>query len=98
VRPALLQAQVVIKDPEDEACTHSGSGRVPAFAAAAAPDAAASAGDEEEASLQLVLWRADALAAVVELDKALTVVRADAAAGLLFGVSSKMMINKDFKR
>jgi hypothetical protein len=97
VRPALLQARVVMADPEDEACAHSGSDGVPA-SGAAGPAVAALAGDEEEASLQLVLWRADALAAVVELDKALTIVKADAAAGLLFGISSKMMVKKDFKR
>ncbi|GBF97004.1 hypothetical protein Rsub_09801 [Raphidocelis subcapitata] len=58
--------------------------------------AAADAGDE--ASLSLVLWRADAVTAVMELDRNLSIVRADPAAGLLFGMSAKAMIKKDFRR
>lgn len=98
VRPALLQAEVVLRSDAD-APAASASGGVAASTAGGkeAPRKQQGQGDEE-ATLQLVLWRADALAAIVELDKSLAVVRADAAAGLLFGVSSKQLIKKDFRR
>jgi hypothetical protein len=96
VRPALLQAHVVTANPDDDTCTRGGSGSLAATTILAS--ATAAAGNEGDASLQLVLWRADALSAVIELDQALRVVRADAAAGLLFGVSSKLLVKMDFKR
>lgn len=75
----------------------------PATAAAAKrqrtrPTTTPPAGPGDGASLSLVLWRADAVTAVMELDRNLSVVRADPAAGLLFGVSAKALIKKDFRR
>jgi hypothetical protein len=107
VRPALLTAEVVLAG-EAAAVAAAAGAAVPlanggaAAAALAAPAAAPTSGDkkeqEDDAVLQLVLWRADALTAVIELDKNLGVVRADAAAGMLFGINSKAMLKKDFRK
>lgn len=52
----------------------------------------------ERAALDVVLWRADAVAAVLEVDGQLEVSRADAAAGLLFGVAHRALLKKDFRK
>lgn len=46
--------------------------------------------------LEVQLWRADAVTAVVELDKRLAVSRTDPAAGLLFGLPHKLLLKKSF--
>ncbi|KAI8467685.1 MAG: hypothetical protein J3K34DRAFT_523567 [Monoraphidium minutum] len=92
VRPALLQAEVVVRGSGGE-----GGDDMLGLATRSSAALAASGGGEE-VQLHLVLWRADALTAVIELDRNLSVVRADAAAGLLFGISSKLLLKKDFRR
>lgn len=87
-------------------------------AAAAAGDAAAAAGDAaaaaraaarrrpEEARLSVLLWRADALAGVVEVASSggsgagagLAVVKADPVAGLIFGTGARGLYKRDLCR
>jgi hypothetical protein len=64
----------------------------------AAPASDGPADGGERAALEVVLWRSDALTAVIEVDSNLMVSRADAAAGLLFGVSYRALLKKDFRR
>jgi hypothetical protein len=96
VRPALLQAEVTLRSDDD--ADGKGAAAPATAAGGGGQEGAAGGGAEDEAQLRLVLWRADAITAVIELDKNLSVVRADPAAGLLFGLSSKLMIKKDFRR
>ncbi|KAI8474715.1 MAG: hypothetical protein J3K34DRAFT_518018 [Monoraphidium minutum] len=94
-RPALMSIKVLDLDENDAAAdgaaaaaaAASGGGGVPAGAPAA-----------ERAAMEVTLWRAAAVAAVVEVDSRLQIKRVDAAAGLLFGVSSRSMIKKDFRK
>ena len=47
---------------------------------------------------QVVLWRADAVAGVAELDgRSFSVTRADEAVGLMFGGGPKALLKKDFR-
>ena len=87
-RPALMSVNARI---DEDGNIVGGSG-----AAAAAGGDAAQQG--EQASLELVLWRADSVAAIVEVDARLEITRADVAAGLLFGVSQRALVKKDFRR
>ncbi len=48
--------------------------------------------------LEVQLWAADQLSAVVEVDRRLVISRADAAAGLLFGLGAKALLRKRFTR
>ncbi len=48
--------------------------------------------------MQVALHRADALSSVLELDKNLTVLRADDAAGLMFGLPSSALLRMQFTR
>ncbi len=50
------------------------------------------------AELEVQLWRADLLTAVIEVDRHLAISRADTAAGLVFGLSSKAMLRKTVTR
>lgn len=56
--------------------------------------------DEGSASiaLQVVLWRADVLVSILELDGGLTVARADPVAGLMLGLGPKALLKRDFRR
>lgn len=49
-------------------------------------------------SLQVSLFRADALSSVMELDKHLAITHVDEAAGLMFGVNPKQLLKKAFAR
>lgn len=50
------------------------------------------------AVMQVTLHRSDAFAALVDIDTHLRISRADDAAGLMFGVSSKSLVNKSLAR
>ncbi len=73
---------------EDEQATASMSGVLNS-----SEDGAASV-----AVLEVHLWAADQLSAVVEVDRHLVISRADAAAGLLFGLGAKALLRKRFTR
>jgi hypothetical protein len=55
-------------------------------------------GEDAAPSLQVVLWRADALVSLLELDGSLAVASADAAAGVLLCCGSKGLVKRDFRR
>lgn len=46
--------------------------------------------------LQVSLHRADALSSVLELDKHMNITHADEAAGLIFSVNPKKLVNQSF--
>lgn len=48
--------------------------------------------------LEVNLWRSDGLTALVETDSKLGIVRADPAAGLMFGVTPMALLRKSFRR
>ena len=90
-RPALMSVAVRAED----AAVKGEAGGAAAAAAAADADAAQ---EGERVAIEVTLWRADAVAAVVEVDGRLEITRADPAAGLLFGVSHRALVKKDFRR
>lgn len=52
----------------------------------------------DEARLSVVLWRAEAVAGVLEVNgRTLAVTRADEAAGLLWGAGPKALMRRDFR-
>jgi hypothetical protein len=55
-------------------------------------------GEVERMVLEVSLWRANTLTACIEVDKQLEVVRADDAAGLIFGVEAKLLVKHDCRR
>mgnify|MGYP001811048001 CR=1 FL=1 len=87
VRPALMQC-IIARNSGDGASAGGASGGV----------GEADQDDFENASLQVVLWRSDALVAMLELDARLSVARADPAAGLMVGLGPKALLKKDFRR
>jgi hypothetical protein len=91
-RPALMSVSVNAEAEDADSGAGSGAAAHQAAGDAAQQDAAGAA------ALEVTLWRADAVAAVVEVDSKLEITRADAAAGLLFGFNHRAMIKKDFKR
>lgn len=86
-RPALMSVSAKLEEEDTSSDQHQKADGQEAGGAAA-----------EKAPLEVVLWRADAVAAVVEVDSHLEITRADAAAGLLFGVSHRSLIKRSFKR
>jgi len=90
-RPALMSVAVCIEDEEAE-------GSKGAVGSGTNTESAAAGGAQEKAVLEVVLWRADAVAGVVEVDRELKITRADAAAGLLFGVNHRALLKKDFRK
>jgi len=64
----------------------------------AARAAVSGAEADRTAVLTVQLWRADGLTGLVEVDKTLSVERADPAAALLFGRSPQSMLHANFRR
>ncbi|GBF92718.1 hypothetical protein Rsub_05087, partial [Raphidocelis subcapitata] len=97
-RPALMSI-AVRTDEHEEGEGGAGAGSGGSAAAAVAATTSGGPSDRgERAALEVVLWRADTVTAVIEVDSNLVVSRADATAGLLFGVSHRALLKKDFRR
>ena len=74
-----------------------GAADVAALTAAEAATAQAAA-HTERLHIEVTLWRADAVAAVVEVDSHMEITRAETAAGLIFGVGHRTLLKKDFRK
>lgn len=80
---------------------HAAGGEAAAQAAQAGEAAGAAVNSAHSAgavTIEIMLWRADTVAAVVEVDPGMEVVRADLASGLLFGAGHRALMKKDFRR
>jgi hypothetical protein len=79
---------------EEDSGDDAGQGAASGKESAARPTEAG----QERVALEVTLWRADAVAAVIEVDNQLEVTRADAAAGLLFGISHRALLKRNFRK
>jgi hypothetical protein len=103
-RPALMSVAIHMEEGEDggdggEAAADGGGHAAASSKHGAAAAAAAESGQRQERpALEVVLWRADTLSSVLEVDGQLEITRADTTAGLLFGVSHRALVKRDFRR
>lgn len=95
LRPALMQCVAARGDNGLASADPAGAAHGAGAAAAAADKAQ---GSEQVPQLQVVLWRADALVSMLELDAGMVVARADATSGLLLGLGPKALLKKDFRK
>jgi len=93
IRPALMTVAAKVTQAS---ASQAAPPALPAAAGGAVNSSEAAA--EEHLTLEVTLWRADALVGSVEVDRGLAVTRADEAAGLLFGVDPGVLLKRDMRR